>query len=52
MITFSDEESQKAHWSAFVNSPEWSELKVMPKYANTVSHIDKYLLYPTDYSDF
>lgn len=52
MITFSDEESQKAHWSTFVNSPEWSELKVMPKYANTVSHIDKYLLYPTDYSDY
>lgn len=52
MITFSDEESQKAHWDAFVNSPEWNELKAIPKYLNTVSHIDKHLLYPTDYSDY
>ncbi len=52
MTTFSDEDSQKAHWDAFVNSPEWSTMKVLTKYANTVSHIDKYLLYPTDYSDY
>ncbi len=52
MITFSDEESQQSHWNAFVSSDKWSELKVMPKYLNTVSHIDKYLLYPTEYSDY
>ena len=52
MITFDDEASQKAHWDAFMNSPEWTELKALPKYLNTVSHIDKTLLYPTEYSDY
>jgi hypothetical protein len=52
MISFSDEASRKAHWDAFSGSPEWAELKAMPKYLNTVSHIDRNLLYPTDYSDY
>ena len=52
MISFSDEASRKAHWDSFVNSPEWAELKAVPKYLSTVSHIDVSLLYPTDYSDY
>lgn len=52
MITFENEASQKDHWSKFVNSDRWKELKDIPKYKNTVSHIDKYLLYPTEYSDY
>ncbi len=52
MISFADEASRKAHWDSFSNSPEWTKLKALPKYLNTVSHIDVSLLYPTDYSDF
>lgn len=52
MICFENEEDQKNHWEAFVNSPEWTQLKQLPEYLNTVSHIDKYFLIPTDFSDF
>ena len=51
LTTFSDEESQSEHWDAFRESPEWEALKLDPQYNNTVSHIDKYLLYPAEYSD-
>lgn len=50
MITFKNGESQKKHWDTFVNSDEWKKLKGDPQYANTVSHIDKVNLYPTEYS--
>lgn len=52
MITFSNMKSHDEHWKAFSNSPDWEELKQIDKYKNTVSHIDKYMLYPTSYSDF
>ncbi|MCK4919413.1 MAG: NIPSNAP family protein [Bacteroidales bacterium] len=52
MTTFSDEASQSAHWTAFREAPEWLELKAVEKYKNSVSHIDKYYLYPTEYSDY
>jgi hypothetical protein len=52
MTSFSDEASRKAHWDAFSKSPEWAELKAVPRYLNTVSHIDISFLYPTDYSDY
>ncbi len=50
-ITFENKASQDAHWKSFVDSPEWGKLKGDPKYANTVSKIDKYLLYPAEYSE-
>ncbi len=52
MTSYENMESNKEHWKAFVDSPAWKELKVKPEYANTVSHIDKWLTYPTNYSDF
>jgi hypothetical protein len=52
MTSFSGEASRNAHWDAFSKSPEWAELKAMPKYLNTVSHIDIRFLYPADYSDY
>lgn len=52
MTTFTDQQSRDAHWKAFGESPEWQALKVMPRYANTVSHSDIYFLYPTEYSDY
>ncbi len=51
MTTFKNAGSQKKHWDAFVNSDEWKMLKSDPQYANTVSHIDKINLHPTEYSD-
>lgn len=52
MTTFSDQESRDTHWDAFRNAPEWTKLKAMPKYQNSVSHADIYFLYPTEYSDY
>lgn len=51
MSTFADTESQTKHWKSFRDAPEWLKLKTVKRYKNTVSHIDKYYLYPTDYSD-
>lgn len=52
MTSYENMESNKAHWNAFRKHPDWEVLKNKPEYANTVSHIDKWLCYPTDYSDF
>ena len=51
MTTFENGESQKKHWETFVNSDKWKKLKGDQQYANTVAHIDKINLYPTEYSD-
>ena len=52
MTTHANQETRDANWKAFVDSPEWNKLKVMPKYQNTVSRNDTRLLYPTEYSDY
>ncbi|WP_394347955.1 NIPSNAP family protein [Maribacter algarum] len=52
MTTHANQESRDANWKAFVDSPEWSKLKVMPKYQNTVSKNVTLFLYPTEYSDY
>lgn len=51
LTTFESEESHDKHWDAFRNSPVWNKLKKDEQYKNTVSHIDKFFLYPTGYSD-
>jgi len=51
MITFSDEKSQEAHWTAFGAHPDWIAMKDLERYQNTVSNITRYLMYPADYSD-
>ena len=51
MTTFENEAAQEKRWDAFRTSPEWDQMKNMERYANTVSSITKYLMYPTDYSD-
>ena len=51
MSTFADKDSQADHWEAFGMHPDWQVLKKMEKYQNTVSKIEKFLLYPTNYSD-
>lgn len=52
MTTFSDQTSRDQHWEDFVASPEWNEMKDLPKYQNNVSKIDITFLYPTEYSDY
>ena len=52
MTTFSGQESRDTHWNLFKESPEWNEMKVLPKYQNNVSHADIMFLYPTEYSDY
>ena len=50
MTTFENEKSNKEHWEAFRDSPDWHALKGDVQYENTVSHIDKYYLHSTDFS--
>ncbi len=52
MTTHANQEARDANWKAFFDSPEWTKLKVIPKYQNTVSKNVKLFLYPTDYSDY
>jgi hypothetical protein len=52
MITHADTTAQKANWNAFMSHPEWDRMKNLDRYQNTVSSITKYLLYPTEYSDY
>lgn len=51
MTSFENMESNREHWKAFVSHPDWKELSGKEEYKNTVSHIDKWLCHPTDYSD-
>ncbi|MDH5365376.1 MAG: NIPSNAP family protein [Cyclobacteriaceae bacterium] len=52
MTSFSDMASRDSHWKTFGESPEWGEMKVKPIYQNNMNKLDKFLLYPTDYSDY
>lgn len=52
MTTFSDKESRDKHWEDFGASPEWNEMKDLPKYLNNVSKFDIIFLTPTAYSDY
>lgn len=51
MTTFPNMAVRDSLWKEFFASPEWTELKAMEKYKNSVSHVDIFLLYPTEYSD-
>lgn len=52
MTCHENEEAQASNWKAFGEHPTWMKLKGMEEYKNTVSHIDKLLLYPAEYSDY
>lgn len=52
MTTHADTTAQRENWDAFVVHPEWERMKNLERYQNTVSSITKYLLYPTEYSDY
>ncbi len=50
MLSASDMDTHKEHWKAFMAHPEWNRMKILPKYADTVSKITKTFLVPTKYS--
>lgn len=52
MTTHADTTAQKENWAAFGEHPEWDRMKNLERYQNTVSNISRYLLYPTEYSDY
>ena len=52
MTTFENIASREAHWKAFSTHPDWSKLKELPEYLNTVSKNNTSFLHPTSYSDF
>jgi hypothetical protein len=52
MTTFTDNKLREELWKAFGAAPAWKKLSAMEEYKNTVSNIDRYLLRPTNYSDF
>lgn len=52
LTTHANQEIRDANWKAFSDSPEWTVLKALPKYQNTVSRNETLFLYPTDYSDY
>ena len=50
MLSASNMEEHKIHWSKFGDHPEWKRMKEIPKYKGTVSNITKIFLIPTAYS--
>jgi len=51
LLAAADMEANQASWKAFVAHPDWKAMKDLPKYADTVSHIDKQFLVPTSFSE-
>lgn len=52
MTSFNNRADRDAHWKTFGEDPEWTKLKVMPEYLNTVSKNEQILLNPTEFSEF
>lgn len=50
MLVFRDVEERDANWEKFIAHPEWKSMSQMPKYANTVSQVNRTFLVPTEYS--
>jgi len=47
MLGFENEETRKAGWKTFVESPEWAGMKDLPLYKNTANTITNILLKPS-----
>lgn len=50
MLSATDAEAHAAHWKAFLAHPDWDRMKVLPRYATTVSKIVKTMLRPAPFS--
>ncbi|MCA6450212.1 MAG: NIPSNAP family protein [Chitinophagaceae bacterium] len=51
MTSFNNMAERDEHWKAFGSSPEWTKLKVMPEYLNTVSRNETILMNPAEFSE-
>lgn len=51
MTSFNNMNDRNEHWKAFGSSPEWTKLKIMPEYLNTVSRNETILLHPAEFSE-
>ena len=50
MLVYDSEEARKKAWKAFLDSPEWNEMKANERYKDTVSKIHSRFVVATDYS--
>ncbi len=50
LTVYENEAARQKAWSDFVADPDWKVLSTNPKYAGTVSHIDKFVLAAKSYS--
>lgn len=51
MTSFNNMADRDEHWKAFGSSLEWTKLKVMPEYLNTVARNETILLNPAAFSE-
>ncbi len=51
MTSYENMKSNEECWKTFRDHPDWKKLSGMEEYKNTVSKINKYMLYPAEYSD-
>lgn len=51
LTTFASMKTHDEKWDAFRSHPDWKTLSAKEEYKHTVSHSDKFLMHPTDYSD-
>jgi len=52
MTTFQNMKVHDEKWAAFGKDPDWVRMRDMEEYKNTTSKNTRYLLHPTEYSDF
>jgi len=52
MTTFPNMKKRDELWEAFSSSPVWNKIKTDPQYQNNMNKLDKWFLYPTEYSDY
>jgi hypothetical protein len=50
MLSAENEAAHKDHWAVFGKDPRWDQMKNDPQYADTVSKIRNWFLFPTAYS--
>jgi len=51
MLAADSMEANAAGWKAFIEHPDWLAMRDLPRYADTVSHIEKTYLLPTGFSE-
>lgn len=51
MTSYENMKANEECWKTFRDHPDWKKLSGMEEYKNTVSKINKYMLYPAEYSD-